>query len=107
MGLSKEQRTMNLLGMAQRAGRMASGGVAVEQAVKGKKARYLLVAEDAAAESKKSYKELADRYGIPCSVCLTKELLGSCLGKEYRAAAAVLDEGFSAALGKLWNEGEN
>ena len=101
-----EQRTMNLLGMAQRAGRIVSGSFAVEQAIREKKAKYLIVAADAAEESQKDYQEIANRYGIPFSLCLTKELLGKCLGKEYRAAAALLDEGFGKALAKLMDEGK-
>ncbi|MBQ7477478.1 MAG: ribosomal L7Ae/L30e/S12e/Gadd45 family protein [Selenomonadaceae bacterium] len=100
------QRIMNLLGMAQKAGRIVSGNFAVEQAIKGGKAKYLIVAADAAEESRKDYQELANRYGIPFSLCLTKELLGKCLGKEYRAAAALQDEGFSKALAKLIGEGK-
>ena len=42
------QRIMNLLGMAQKAGRIVSGNFAVEQAIKGGKAKYLIVAADAA-----------------------------------------------------------
>ncbi len=101
------QRVMNLLGMAQKAGRIVSGSTAVEQAVKGKHAKSLLVAADAAEETRGDYEELARRYHIPLFVCLTKEFLGRCLGKEQRAAVALLDEGFSRALSKLMEEGKD
>ena len=32
---------------------------------------------------------------------LDKEILGHCIGKEYRATAAITDEGFAKALLKL------
>ncbi len=101
-----DRKIMNLLSMAQRARRVVSGAFAVEQSVREKKAKYLLVATDAAEESKRTYQELADRFGIPFSLCLTKELLGECLGKEYRAVAALQDEGFSKALAKLLGKGK-
>ena len=101
-----ERKLTNLLSMAQKAGGIVSGTFAVEQAIKGKQAKYLLVAADAAEETRKTYRELADRYGIPFSLCLTKELLGECLGKEYRAVAVLQDAGFGKALAKLVGEGK-
>ena len=101
-----DRKIMNLLSMAQRARCIVSGSFAVEQAIKEKKAKYVLVATDAAEESRKTYQELADRYRSPFSLCLTKELLGECLGKEYRAVAALQDEGFSKALSKLLGKGK-
>lgn len=34
---------------------------------------------------------------------LTKEQLGHCIGKEYRAAVAVLDDGFAKSIVKILN----
>lgn len=104
MAFTQEQRIMNLLSMAQRARRIASGSFAVEQAMKKKQAEYLLLAADAADESKKNYKELADKYKVPYAEGLDREKLGTCLGKEYRAAAVLTDAGFAAKLRQLMEE---
>lgn len=95
------QCVVNLLSMAQRARRVASGAFAVEEALKKHKARLLLLAVDARPETKRRFEELADRYDVPAVSFLTKEALGSCLGKEYRAVAAVLDAGFAQRLREL------
>ena len=95
-----EQKIMNLLSMAQRANKIASGEFAAAKALQEGKARLLLVAEDAAPETKKNYAELAAKYRVPVYYLLTRDLLGSCLGKGFRAAAAVLDPGFGKAMGK-------
>lgn len=101
---TQEQRITNLLSMAQRARRIVSGSFAVEQAMKKKQAAYLLIAADAADESKKTYKELADKYKVPYAEGLDREKLGTCLGKEYRAAAALTDAGFAQKLRQLVEE---
>ena len=95
------RRIQNLLGMAQRANRIASGNLAVEQALKNGTAKYLLIAEDAEEASRKAYTEMAERYRVPCKTALEREALGACLGKPCRAAAAILDDGFRKALERL------
>jgi len=107
MDKAAEQRVRNLLGMAQRARRVVSGSVAVEQAVKDGTAKLLLLAEDAEESTKKNYERLAEKYHIPWRVLLTRESMGASMGKEYRAAAALLDEGFSKSLCRMLGEYEN
>lgn len=99
-----DERITNLLSMAQRARLIVSGAFAVEQALKKKQAAFLLIAADAAAETKKNYTILADKYQVPYAVRLDRETLGSCLGKEFRATAALIDKGFAAKLRQLMEE---
>lgn len=101
---AREQRIQNLLGMAQRARKVVSGAFAVEQAVKDGTAKLLLIAEDAEENSVKAYREFAKKSHIPCFTALRKDSMGACMGKEYRAVAALLDDGFSKSLRKLLEE---
>jgi ribosomal protein L7Ae-like RNA K-turn-binding protein len=96
----KDEKIVNLLSMAQRAGRVASGDTAVREAFEKKKARFLLLAKDAADETKKLYTGFAEKAGIPVCEAMDKESLGNAIGKEQRAAAVLLDQGFSDALKK-------
>ena len=98
--MMNEQKIFNLLGMAQRAGRIASGDFAVTKAVEGKKARLLLVAKDASEETRKRYRQLAAKAKIELFYLGDRELLGHCIGKDFRAVAAVLDAGFANAIAK-------
>ena len=41
---------------------------------------------------------------IPCVEILDRDALGTCLGKEYRAVAALLDKGFAAKLQRILEE---
>ncbi len=94
----KDERIINLLSMAQRAGKVASGEFAVEKALAAKKIELLLVAGDAADSTKKTWAEAAERHGFKVYYVLSRETLGHCLGKEFRSTAALLDRGFSKAL---------
>lgn len=96
-----EQKIMNLLSMAQRANKIASGDFAVNKAVESGKVFLMLVAEDAAEETKKKYQSMADYRHLKLYYLFDREELGHCIGKEYRAVAAVLDKGFADALVKL------
>ncbi len=102
--MTQTERITNLLSMAQRARRIVSGSFAVQQAVQKKQAVLLLLAADAAEETKKSCQALAERYSIPYTECLDRVRLGECLGKEYRAVAALTDAGFARKLQQLLEE---
>lgn len=99
--LMNEQKLMSLLGLAQKAGKVSSGELAVETAIRSGKAKLLLVACDASANTQKGYHDLARHYQVECYVQLTKEQLGRCTGKAQRAALAVTDSGFCAGVKKI------
>ena len=98
--MMNEQKIFNLLSMAQRAGRIASGDFAVTKAVQGNKVHLLLVAGDASAETRQRYEQMAARGKIKIVYLWDREQLGHCIGKDFRAAAAVLDAGFANAIAK-------
>ena len=64
-----EDKVLNLLGLAQRAGKLCSGDFIVEKAMKKKNPKLVLLAGDCAA-----------------------------IGKEVRVVVAVEDDGFAKAL---------
>ncbi len=92
------KKAVDLLSMAQRAGKVASGAFAATQAMDAGRAALLLVAEDASETTKRDMAVRAGKCRVPMVVCLTKEDLGRCLGRGDRAVAVLLDKGFSKAL---------
>ena len=92
-------KVISLLGLAERAGKIASGEFAAEKAVKIGKARLIIVAEDASDNTKKKMKNMT-AYQVPFACYSQKELLGHGIGKEFRASLAVLDGGFAKAIEK-------
>ena len=92
------QKIEGLLGMAQRAGKIVSGDLAVEKAVASGQAAAVIMATDVSERTKASVLRAAERKGVPVYSLFTKEMLGQCLGKEYRAVAALIDKGFAKTL---------
>ena len=92
------QKIEGLLGMAQRAGKIVSGEFAVQKAIASGKAAALIVAADVSERARETVLREAEQKGIPVYNLFTKEMLGRCLGKEYRAVAALMDKGFAKTL---------
>ena len=80
--MSSSNRIFSNLGIAQKAGKIASGEFACENAVK----------------SGMAY--MTSYYKVPFYLFGTKEELGHCIGKEYRSMLAVLDAGFAKSFEK-------
>lgn len=96
----KEDKVASLLGLAQKAGKIASGELAVEKAVKSGQAKLVILATDCSEATKKSYRDMTTYYNVELYEEFSKEQLGACIGKVYRAALAVMDTGFSTTIKK-------
>ena len=88
------------LGLAQKAGKVASGDFAVRSALKSGKAKLLVVAEDAAPNSKNDMYYLAEVAGVEVVELLTRDELGFAIGKAKRTALAITDLNFAKMIKK-------
>ena len=86
------------MSLAQKAGKISSGGYAAEAAIRSGNAFLVIVARDASDNTRKKMSDMARFYDVPLYCIGTKEELGRCIGKEYRSMIAVLDEGFAQSL---------
>ena len=100
-------RIESLLGLATKAGKVQSGLFLVKEAVCSGKARIVIAAEDAQANTLKTLKDKCGTYHVPLRTYGSRESLGHCMGKEYRSCAAVTDEGFARRLLQLLDETED
>lgn len=89
---------LSMVGLATRAGKTVSGEFATEKAIKERKARLVIVAEDASDNTKKLFKNKCEYYNIPIFICGTKEELGKVTGNMARASLAVIDSRFEKAI---------
>lgn len=94
----RPDRLRSMTGIAQKAGRLASGEFAVEAGVKSGEAKLVILAVDASDNTKKLFNNKCKFYGVPVIETMTKEELGHSIGKDYRAVAAVLDQGIADAI---------
>ncbi len=99
---------LGLIGLATKAGKTACGQAACEEAVKGGKAKLVLVASDASENTREPILTLCRLRGVPARDYATKEQLGAYTGKALRAAAAVTDAGLADQIRmRIDNRNEN
>ena len=96
----KPDRVLSMLGIAAKAGSVASGEFSTEKAVKEGRAYLVIVAQDASDNTKKMFRNMTDFYQVPMYEYSEKEMLVHFIGKEFRASLAVLDGGFAKAIEK-------
>ena len=94
----KNDKVLQMLGLAARGRKIESGEFSTEKAVKEGKAGLVIVAKDASDNTKKLFRNMCAFYEVPYYEYAVKEDLGRCIGKQYRASLAVTDSGFAKAL---------
>ena len=99
VGNLMRERILGYLGLANRAGKVISGGSLVSDAIRSKiKPGLILVAADVSETIGEKIITLASVHKIPCERVLTKDDFGAILGKAPRSAVAVRSGGFVPRL---------
>ena len=102
-----DAKALSALGMAMRAGKLATGDDTALKAVQHGKARLVLVAADASDNTKKKYRDKCATYGVRLAEAFDRYALGAAIGKADRVIVAVLDNGFAdMILRQLGNHSE-
>ena len=96
--MKNNNKVLSLLGLATKAGKVASGEFSTEKSVKTWKGFLVLVADDASQNTRKKFQNMCDFYEVPIYFIANKEELGRFCGKEFRASLAVQDENFAKAM---------
>ena len=96
--VTEDNKVLSLLGLATKAGKIASGEFSTEKSVKSGKGFLVLVAADASENTKKKFRNMCEFYEVPVYFLADKEELGKFCGKEFRASLAVQDENFAKAM---------
>ncbi len=103
VNIKQNNKLVNLLSIACRAGKIISGEFVIEKALSGRNnVKLLLLANDVSVTTKAKYENLAANNEVFLkSTQLTKDELARCIGKTDRAAVAVCDNGFAEAILKI------
>ena len=94
-------RIFSLLSLCRKAGKVSSGEFAVEEDLKRRRAKLVILSEEASENTKKKFRNMCDYRKVPCILYGGKEQLGHCIGCGERAVACVTDEGFAGKLLQL------
>ena len=89
-----------MLGIAAKSGNVVSGEFSTEKAVKTGHAYLVIVSEEASENTNKMFTNMTSFYEVPMYVFGTKEELGRCIGKQFRASLAITDENLANAVEK-------
>lgn len=79
--MENRKKVLNLLGLATRAGKTASGEFMTEKAIKSGKAYLVIVSEEASDNTKKMFENSCAYYKVPVYQFGMKEELGHADGK--------------------------
>lgn len=96
----KQNKVLSLLGLAIRGRNLVSGEFQTETAVKSGEALFVIVAQDASANTKKLFHDKCSFYEVPIEEYSTKIELGRAIGKDLRSSLAICDAGLANAIQK-------
>ncbi len=91
-------KALQMIGMAKRAGKLRTGQLLCEKAVKSGEAKLVVIASDASDNTKKSLKNTCAYYGVDVREYSDMDSLGTFSGGGQKSAAAVTDNNFAKAV---------
>jgi len=81
-----------MIGLAMKAGKVASGEFSTEKAVKERKAYMVIVADDSSDNTKKNFKNMCEFYKVPIYFFSNKEELGHAIkNSEHHSQSLMKD----------------
>ncbi|MGN0362172.1 MAG: L7Ae/L30e/S12e/Gadd45 family ribosomal protein [Bilifractor sp.] len=95
------KRARFMISLSMKAGRIAAGSFAAENAVRSGKAALILVSQDASGNTKKKFHDMAVYRNIPFHEFLTKKELGALIGKGERSSVVITDPGLAGQIHRL------
>ncbi len=102
----EQNKALRLLGLATRAGKIAFGTESVIDTINKKKAKLVIVAEDAADRTKKNIQRISDEKNVPVRIYKNINELSKSIGKENKAVIAVKDSNFASEILRIIDGGE-
>jgi ribosomal protein L7Ae-like RNA K-turn-binding protein len=88
----------SFLGLANRARKCISGEELVIKEIQRKKAKLVLLSEDASENTRKRIQDKCKFYEVDLRSVPSRYELGNAIGKEQRVVVAVNDQGFAVKL---------
>ncbi len=96
-----EDRVYSFIGLARKAGSVAPGEMACENALKYGKAQLVIISSDASSNTQKRMAQLCGAKEVNWVLFGTKSKMGEALGREMFSVIAITDRRFSERLMEL------
>lgn len=98
--MKNEQKVLNLLGLATRAGKLITGEDLTLKQIRLQKAKVIFIANDASENTQKKISDKCQYYRIPYTVQFSRAELSQAIGKE-RTIVCLSDSGFAKKIREL------
>ena len=90
----------------QKHGKISFGADSVENDIKKKTIKLVIVAEDSSNRTKEKFKRICDNYDVPIMQFGNIETLSKAIGKNNKAIIGIKDVNLSNEIKKINNGGE-
>lgn len=87
-----------MISIAAKAGKVVSGGFLCEKAVQEGSACLIIIAENAAKNTTKKFRDKCTYYEVPYVIFGDSNVLGNRIGKESRMTLAITDMGLAKQI---------
>lgn len=100
------KKILGLIGLSAKAGKISFGSDSVEDQIKKKKVKLVIMAEDSSERTKDKFKKLTEKNNIPCIIIGKIEEVSKAIGKSNKAIIGIKDLNLSKEIQKINNGGE-
>lgn len=100
------KKILGLIGLSARVRKVSFGADSVEEKIKKKKVKLIIVAEDSSERTKDKFKKLSTGYKIPIIIAGNIEELSKAIGKSNKAILGIEEPNLSSEIQKINNGGE-
>ncbi|MBE5933126.1 MAG: 50S ribosomal protein L7ae [Lachnospiraceae bacterium] len=90
-----ENKALSMISIAAKAGKVVSGGFMCEKAIQEGDACLIIIAQNAAKNTRKKFIDKCTYYKVPYIIFGQSDVLGNRIGKESRMTLAVTDMGLA------------
>ena len=98
-------KILQYVSIAAKAGKALGGEMQTENTIRSRKAKVVILAEDASENTKKRIINLAERAKVPVVTVPDRVSLGQASGRDLRSSVVITDRGIADAV--LRSAGEN
>ena len=99
-------KVYGLIGLAMRAGKIAFGADAVEDLIKKRKLKLVIVAKDSSERTRNNFEFICNKNDIPIIIFGDIENISKSIGKQNKAILGVKEVNIANEICKIVNGGE-
>ena len=101
-----ENKVLGLIGIATKAGKVAFGTEAVEESIKKRKVKLVIIAEDTSDKAKENMEFKCKKNEIPIVYFGTIEMISHAIGKINKSVICIKDKNLGEEIYKIICGGE-